>query len=135
LITDYCWSPSFVNNSNLQNQAYNYLPFPAPELELNLILSNVYRENSDNITNLSQAQNFLYLINPSEYLDGEAFVNTLAETNYDLLIIDLFDATNAALSNGEINHLKKKGNCGQRMVIAYISIGEAEDYRYYWKSS
>jgi hypothetical protein len=41
----------------------------------------------------------LYLINPSEYSEGEAFVNALAETNYDLLIIDLFDATNAVLLN------------------------------------
>ncbi|MFT7435311.1 MAG: hypothetical protein ACI8UX_001105, partial [Psychromonas sp.] len=31
MITDYCWSPSFVNNSYPQKQAYNYVSFVAPE--------------------------------------------------------------------------------------------------------
>jgi len=74
-------------------------------------------------------------INPSEYSDRDDFVNALAETNYDLLIIDLFDTDDMALSNDQINRLKRKKNGGQRMVIAYMSIGEAEDYRYYWQSS
>jgi len=29
--------------------------------------------------------------------------------------------------------LRSKQNGGKRMVIAYMSIGEAEDYRYYWQ--
>jgi cysteinyl-tRNA synthetase, unknown class len=31
--------------------------------------------------------------------------------------------------------LKQKANGGSRLVIAYMSIGEAEDYRYYWQSA
>ena len=34
----------------------------------------------------------------------------------------------------KINTLKTKNNGGKRLVISYMSIGEAEDYRYYWKS-
>ncbi|MFQ5795846.1 MAG: endo alpha-1,4 polygalactosaminidase [Candidatus Bipolaricaulia bacterium] len=30
--------------------------------------------------------------------------------------------------------LKTKANGGSRLVIAYMSIGEAEDYRYYWQA-
>ena len=30
--------------------------------------------------------------------------------------------------------LKIKLNGGSRLIIAYMSIGEAEDYRYYWDS-
>ena len=33
----------------------------------------------------------------------------------------------------DIEELKVKDNGGKRIVIAYLSIGEAEDYRYYWK--
>jgi cysteinyl-tRNA synthetase len=29
--------------------------------------------------------------------------------------------------------LKVKANGGSRLVISYMSIGEAEDYRYYWQ--
>ncbi len=35
----------------------------------------------------------------------------------------------------EINQLKSKANGGTRLVISYISIGEAEEYRYYWNSN
>ena len=35
----------------------------------------------------------------------------------------------------EINQLKRKKNGGKRLVISYLSIGEAEKYRYYWNSS
>ena len=31
-----------------------------------------------------------------------------------------------------IEELKIKNNGGKRLVIAYLSIGEAEDYRFYW---
>ena len=30
---------------------------------------------------------------------------------------------------------KTKANGGKRLVISYMSIGEGEDYRYYWQSS
>ena len=33
----------------------------------------------------------------------------------------------------DIASLKTKINGGNRLVIAYMSIGEAEDYRYYWQ--
>ena len=35
----------------------------------------------------------------------------------------------------EINQLKLKNNGGKRLLISYMSIGEAEDYRYYWDNS
>lgn len=31
-----------------------------------------------------------------------------------------------------IEELKIKNNGGKRLVIGYLSIGEAEDYRFYW---
>jgi len=31
--------------------------------------------------------------------------------------------------------LKTKANGGSRLVLGYMSIGEAEDYRYYWDES
>ena len=33
----------------------------------------------------------------------------------------------------EIEQLQTKENGGKRLVICYISIGESEDYRYYWQ--
>ena len=47
------------------------------------------------------------------------------------IIIDLF-YDDVALTASEVVSLKVKANGGSRLVIAYMSIGEAEDYRYYW---
>lgn len=38
-------------------------------------------------------------------------------------------------SKEQIESLKRKAIGGKRLVIAYFSIGEAEDYRNYWKKS
>ena len=51
------------------------------------------------------------------------------------MITDLFFQGDLEFSNEEINQLKVKANGGKRLVVAYFSIGEAEDYRYYWKES
>ena len=41
---------------------------------------------------------------------------------------------NNLFSAAEITGLKTKQNGGKRFVVAYMSIGEAEDYRYYWQN-
>ena len=49
--------------------------------------------------------------------------------------MDLFFQDESAFTASEIAQLRIKANGGRRLVIAYMSIGEAENYRYYWKSS
>jgi len=83
---------------------------------------------------LAEISNFLYLINPEHYSSKAAFINTVTATNYDLLIMDLFFHDNTLFSADEIEQLRNKANGGKRLVVCYMSIGEAEDYRYYWKN-
>ncbi len=61
------------------------------------------------------------------------FVTIPKSTNYDLLIIDYF-FEDETFNSSEINQLRLKQNGGKRLLIAYLSIREAEDYRYYWNS-
>lgn len=56
------------------------------------------------------------------------------QTDYDLIILDLF-VGQAPLTADEVASLRVKKNGGRRLLIAYMSIGEAEDYRYYWQIS
>ena len=37
------------------------------------------------------------------------------------------------LTAAEVAGLKKKASGAKRLVLAYMSIGEAEDYRWYWQ--
>jgi len=134
LTTDYCSTISKMDDSYLQNENKGYVSFAADHRELNNIPaypSKIRQENANDITSLSAAKNFLYLINPSAFTTRQAYLDAIKATNYDLILIDLF-FDGQPLSTEEINSLKIKANKSSRMVICYMSIGEAEDYRYYW---
>lgn len=62
-------------------------------------------------------------------------VKALAASPYDVLVIDYSrdGSGEGALTAGELVQLKTKPDGTQRRVLAYLSIGEAETYRYYWK--
>lgn len=136
LVTDYCSTPSFVDDSYVQNAQRDYISFAADHRELDNIPvypADPYNENSDDITLLLEARNFLYLINPGSFPSKDAYLNAIRQTNYDIVLIDLF-YNEVELTLDEISSIKTKDNMTSRLVIAYMSIGEAEDYRYYWQT-
>ena len=91
-------------------------------------------ENTNDVTQLKQVRNFLVLLNPEHYKTRESYLKALSETNYDLLIVDLcYDGH--VLLPVETERLKHKANGGKRLLLSYMSIGEAEHYRPYWKTS
>ncbi|TET44572.1 MAG: hypothetical protein E3J66_00680 [Dehalococcoidia bacterium] len=135
LVTDYCSTRPSVDDSYSQNAAKCYISFAAAHRELDNIPkypANPYNVNASSVTSLTEAKNFLYLINPGSFPDKNAFLDAIRETNYDIVIVDLF-YDDIALSASEVASLRVKANGGSRLVIAYMSIGEAEDYRYYWQ--
>lgn len=66
-------------------------------------------------------------------------VAVLSNLDTDLIVIDHAEATGEGppveFSRSEIEALKTRPNGGRRIVLAYLSIGEAEEYRFYWKST
>ena len=136
LVTDYCFTHSKMDDSYTQNNALGMISFAASERNLNVIPdypTEPYNVNANDILTLSDAKNFLYLINPENYSTKQAFINAVSQTNYDLVLIDYF-FNEEEFTVSEITPLKTKLNGGKRLVISYMSIGEAEDYRYYWQS-
>jgi cysteinyl-tRNA synthetase len=55
----------------------------------------------------------------------------LVNSPYDVIVID-YAKQNKPITAAEVAAMKKKPDGSRRLVISYISIGEAEDYRYYW---
>ena len=136
LTTDYCSSQSKMDDSYSKNAAKGYTSFAAPQRDLNVIPTyptTPYGVNANDVTSLSDAKNFLYILDPENFETKSAFVSAVANTNYDALIIDLF-FNEVALTSDDVTALSMKKDGGSRLVIAYMSIGEAEDYRYYWES-
>lgn len=61
----------------------------------------------------------------------------LARSDFDLLIVEpsISDADGRRpLSRDEIRRLQTKPDGSRRVVLAYVSVGEAEDYRDYWRA-
>jgi cysteinyl-tRNA synthetase len=135
LITDYCSTHSKMDDSYTKNNSLGYISFAADHRELDNIPGYpipLFNENQKVISSLQEAKNFLYLINTdNKFSSKQDFIDAVMNTNYDILITDLFFDGNA-LTTDEVLQLKKKSNGGKRLVICYMSIGEAEDYRYYW---
>jgi cysteinyl-tRNA synthetase len=111
LVTDYCSTPSKIDNSYTQNNTNNYISFAADHRELDNIPTYptlIYNENNNATSNLSDIKNFLYLINPENFSTKTDFINAVTATNYDLIIMDLFFNDNVPFTNSEIQQLKKK---------------------------
>ncbi len=62
----------------------------------------------------------------------EPDLDSLADTEHDLVVIDysLTGDADGEFSAADIQALRDSG----KTVLAYLSIGEAEDYRFYWKT-
>ncbi len=63
-------------------------------------------------------------------------LNAIAKTKFDLAVIDYSEdgSDEQRFSAKQIRHVREGAGGGDRKtVLAYMSIGEAEDYRWYWK--
>ena len=132
-------SEYLLDNNNVAdaiNRNYNegFLCFPRVSLNYDYVLipDSVIQENSNPILQLSDAQNYLYLISNSNYSTKQEMIDAIAATNFDVIIIDAFFEEDIFTAS-EIAQLKTKSNGAQRLVLAYMSVGSAENYRYYWQ--
>ena len=136
LVTDYCSTESRIHDSYSGNEAAGFISFAAPERDLNIIPdypAQPWNAGADDVVSLSEAANFLYLINYENFSSRQQMIDAVSATDYDLLILDLF-FNDEVLTENDLELLKQKNNGGRRLVICYMSIGEAEEYRYYWNS-
>jgi len=60
--------------------------------------------------------------------------DVIAASPYDLMVIDHSDdgTTDGIFSAKQVEYMKHMPSGKDRLLIAYMSIGEAEDYRFYW---
>jgi cysteinyl-tRNA synthetase len=87
--------------------------------------------SGDACSRLSNADRWMYQI---QDLDADAAVETLDDTDYPLLVVEpghnFIDFSYDTA--GMIDALRQDVNGGDRVLLAYIDVGQAEDYRDYW---
>ena len=91
-------------------------------------------DKTSTVLNGIEIFNWMYQI---QWLDEKATIDELDDTLYDMLVVepghnfktDVYD------TNYLVSSLKQKPNGDERIVLAYIDIGQAEDYRTYWEDN
>lgn len=134
LVSEFIPETKDINAVAKMNLDAGFVPFI--RMKSNYMYSHIperiRNQNQDDVLQMDQVRNYLYLINPKEFDTKEAYLFALADTNFDLLILDLF-FDDAALTDSDVARLKQKKDGGKRLVICYMNIGSAEQWRYYWK--
>jgi cysteinyl-tRNA synthetase, unknown class len=135
LITDYVSSSNKIQDSWQQNYNRGFISFAATSRELDLIPSvGPFVTDTNQINSLADAQNFLYIISTGNYQTKEEMISALSQTPHDVIIMDLFFDEENIFTANDLSRLRNKPQGGTRKLICYMSIGQAESYRWYWKN-
>lgn len=92
----------------------------------------VPRVSSRDIRRVQDAENFLFLLNPENFATRLDYLTALQKTPYDAVVVDLYYG-DKPLTPAETAMLQDKPQGGRRLVLCYLSVGEAADYRPYWQ--
>ncbi len=88
---------------------------------------------AQNEPDLSKVRTWAYQI---QHLEKDGAIDALAASRYDLLVLEP-TRTNKEEAGFDTKKMvaRLKEGARRRLVVAYIDIGEAEDYRWYWSWS
>ncbi|MHA1686115.1 MAG: MJ1477/TM1410 family putative glycoside hydrolase [Candidatus Heimdallarchaeaceae archaeon] len=75
-----------------------------------------------------------FIINDFGYQLQDIEIEEIAESEYDLIIIDysIDGSDEGAFSHENVSYMK---TTTEKILLSYMSIGEAENYRFYWNNS
>ncbi len=87
----------------------------------------------DRLLLLQQAQTWMYQL---QDLDTDQAIQALAKSDYPLLVVEPGHnhKDDPANSHKLVQMLRTKPDRSRRIVLAYINIGQAENWRTYWQS-
>lgn len=134
MVSDYVLNPAHLSDAIARSLNEGFIAFPrsADNYEYGIIPASITGENANDILKLSDAVNYLYLISSDRFSDRQSMLRSIAATNYDVVLTDpYFDGV--PLTSAEIGDIGTKANGGKRLVIAYLNIGAAENWRPYWQ--
>ena len=124
-----------VTSAYLADAERGIIPFVAEGMNLSSIPpypDPVFNTNPESISALKDIKNFLYLENTQGFGSTSEYINRLHNTDYDVIIINVYHGRNP-LSANDIRLLKYKKTGGRRLVFATMNVTTAASSLYYWK--
>lgn len=133
-VPDYADATDRIHTAYTFSSGKGYIPY-ATVRNLNYPCTNPsFEPNVDNISSFTEVTEFLYYLQPAEEVSREQYISSIRTTNYDCVVMDYSYDGSAEFTNAEITSIREGLNSGNGgFAIAYMSIGEAEDYRFYWE--
>ena len=89
-------------------------------------------ENANEVTTIATARNWLPILRSDRFGTKGEFIDALAETNYDVVVVDVVHRSTDFLLKSDIAKLKFKKLGPRRLVLAVMPVGRAFDWRWYW---
>ena len=137
LAVDYAQDTTIVGDAYRQLSGKGLIPFVAPGtgFDLNRIPGSgitPWGVNPNSVISLAGVRNFIYLRDTSGFGRQDEFAFKMHNTNYDLVVVDVFHGREA-LSKQAVETLRYKKLGAKRLVLGYINVGSAASYRYYWR--
>jgi len=130
MVSEFVSDNNFISEAFSKNYNEGFIAFVrnTDNYQYKKIPNIVPYENKNNISNLSLAQNYLYLINTENFSIKQEIINAISSTNFDLIIIDLF-FNGIPLTQAEVNQSKTKA-APCYILYQYWCSGKI---RYHWK--
>jgi len=85
------------------------------------------------VNSFNDMTSFTYFINPEKFISKQRYFEAIKKCHSDLIVIDP-DYEGVPLNSNEVEYLSLSDVGTKRFLFAYLSIGEAESYRNYWRS-
>ncbi|MDO8604968.1 MAG: hypothetical protein Q7R40_00395 [Phaeospirillum sp.] len=90
-------------------------------------------ENAVEVLTIANARNWLPILRSDRFGTKGKFVEAIANTNYDVVVVDVAHRGADLLVKSDIATLKFKKLGPRRLVLAVMPIGRAFDWRWYWQ--
>lgn len=134
MVADYVKKQPDIVDAHKRNTDENFLCFPRgpKNYDYKEIPADPDTCRPQHVMKLSDAKNYLYLINPENFSNRQSMFRAVSATNYDVIIMDAFFG-DELWPHEELCQLKTKANGGKRLAIAYMNVGAAEKFRFYWQ--
>ncbi len=135
LLTDYCDRDGVVSDIESRTLKQGFLSFVSTQGDFGLdqVPATPIRPATGDAATLRAAKNYLYLLNPEAFASADVLVDKIAASNFDIVILDAFFEAGQTLTPSQVSRLKRQPGGGRRQVVAYINVGAAENWRYYWQ--
>lgn len=136
-VIDYARDTKNIDAAYAMNAKEGFISYVAPSKgeELNALATHPnspVHANAKNILSLKDVRNFVFLRDSAAFGRQDEFALKMHDTNFDLIIVDVFHGR-SPFGKRTVETLKYKKTGAKRLVFAYMDIGTASSYHYYWK--